>query len=394
MLVIKTKIMNIVDEAKLFVIDYFGKNSQSRLAFHSLEHTMGVVTQAELIAKHEKLSETELQALLVAAWFHDVGYLTTLENHEAESVAIARSFFEQHPVAASFAETVERCIACTSRDKEPASLPEKIILDADVAHVGRPDFITISKKLKKEYSLCHEKEPTSLEYWTETLRFLETLVFYTDYAQQNFLPEKEKNKQEVIALISELEEKDGDGKKSKKKERTPEKGVESMFRLTASNQMRLSAMADKKANILISINSILISASAALVTKSQLPDKSLMLPLLILFGANLLSLVFSILSCRPKLTSGSVSKEDLQQKKVNLLFFGNFFRIPYPDYEKSMREMMEDYDYLYSNMIKDQYFLGLSLLRKYKLLRMAYNLFMFGFIVSALVFVFILLFIH
>ncbi len=385
--------MTIVDEAKLFVIDYFEKNKSEKLLFHSLEHTMNVVRHAEQIGRYEKLSEEELQAVLVAAWFHDTGYLVQHDNHEEASKAIVRSFFEAHPVDPRFTELTERCIDITKRQEEPAILPEKVILDADVSHIGNAGFISISKKLKKEYSLYQEREISSLEYWEGTLRFLEKQSFYTSYAQQYYLPEKGKNMQTVASMIDEIRNKETDaGKKGKKKVRTPEKGIESMFRLTASNQMRLTAIADKKANILISINSILGSVSAAIASLQPFSQGKITIPVIILFISSISSLVFAILSCRPKLSSRKYSVQDVKERKMNLLFFGNFYQIAFPQYLQAMREMMEDYDYLYSNMIKDQYYLGLSLYRKYKLLRIAYNIFMFGFVAAATAFIIILFF--
>ncbi|RZM23387.1 MAG: phosphohydrolase, partial [Pedobacter sp.] len=73
--------------------------------------------------------------------------------------------------------------------------------------------------------------------------------------------------------------------------------------------------------------------------------------------------------------------------KTNLLFFGNFYKMQLEEYQWAMNEMMKDNDYLYNSMIKDLYFLGLVLHRKYKLLRITYNIFMFGIIVSVIAFV-------
>lgn len=72
---------------------------------------------------------------------------------------------------------------------------------------------------------------------------------------------------------------------------------------------------------------------------------------------------------------------------MNLMFFGNFYKMPLEDYDWAMNEMMKDRDYLYSTMIKDLYYLGLVLQRKYNLLRIAYNLFMIGIIITVIAFV-------
>ena len=102
---------------------------------------------------------------------------------------------------------------------------------------------------------------------------------------------------------------------------------------------------------------------------------------------SLITIIFAILSTRPNISSGMFSKEDIKEKKVNLLFFGNFYNMSLDDYEWGLEEMMKDDDYLYGTMIKDQFFLGKVLAKKYKLLRIAYNFFMFGLIISVLAFV-------
>ena len=77
----------------------------------------------------------------------------------------------------------------------------------------------------------------------------------------------------------------------------------------------------------------------------------------------------------------------MKEKKVNLLFFGNFYKMAYQDYEEAVNEMMKDREYLYNSMIKDLYFLGIVLERKYRLLRITYNIFMIGIIFSVIAFV-------
>ena len=86
------------------------------------------------------------------------------------------------------------------------------------------------------------------------------------------------------------------------------------------------------------------------------------------------------IATRPNVTSGTFTKEDIANKKTNLLFFGNFHKMGYPDYDWAMTELLADKNYLYSSMIKDTYFLGIVLAKKYKYLRIAYNIFMFGLI--------------
>lgn len=180
-------------------------------------------------------------------------------------------------------------------------------------------------------------------------------------------------------------------KKNKKKElklEKPERGIDTMFRTTLNNHNNLSRFVDNKANILLSVNAIIISVSlSTIVPKLDSPSNShLIIPTLILIISSLISIIFAILATRPRVTKGSFSRAEVEDKKVNLLFFGNFYKMPYEDYNWAMNELMKDREYIYNSMIKDLYHLGIVLEKKYRLLRTTYNIFMFGIIISVLAF--------
>ena len=146
-------------------------------------------------------------------------------------------------------------------------------------------------------------------------------------------------------------------------------------------------MADSKANIMISVNSIILSIVIGTVFKDLTgTDTNLQIPIGILVIVCVSAIVFSILATRPNITSGTFTKEDIASKKTNLLFFGNFHKMGYADYDWGMTELIGDKNYLYSSMIKDTYFLGIVLAKKYRYLRIAYNIFMYGLILSMIAF--------
>ena len=109
--------------------------------------------------------------------------------------------------------------------------------------------------------------------------------------------------------------------------------------------------------------------------------------LVILTLVCLLTIVFAVLATRPKLSSGKFKDEDVLNKKTNLLFFGNYHQMTLDNYVWGMKEMLKDPDYLYGSMSKDIYSLGVVLGKKYRLLRIAYTVFMFGFVIAVLAFV-------
>ena len=99
------------------------------------------------------------------------------------------------------------------------------------------------------------------------------------------------------------------------------------------------------------------------------------------------TIIFAVLATRPKITSLTLSREDITQRKGNLLFFGNFINMPIEDYEWGIKELMGYRDYLYNNLIRDIYYLGLVLDKKYRYLRIAYNIFMYGLIISVIAYI-------
>ncbi|MGZ5255335.1 MAG: Pycsar system effector family protein [Flavitalea sp.] len=170
------------------------------------------------------------------------------------------------------------------------------------------------------------------------------------------------------------------------KEKKTERGVVAMFRIMSENHVNLSQMADSKANIMISINTIVVSILVSVLLGKLQFYPQYVIPTIMLMAVCLGAIVFAILATRPNITEGKFTEQDIRDKKINLLFFGNFYNMDLESYDWAMKEMMQDKEYLYGSMIKDIYFLGVVLARKYKLLRISYNIFMFGIVASILAF--------
>jgi hypothetical protein len=159
-----------------------------------------------------------------------------------------------------------------------------------------------------------------------------------------------------------------------------------MFRVVPKNHLDLTALADHKASILIGTAGTIKAITFSVLVSKLDTHPHLMIPTLIVLVSCLVTMIFSILATRPNVTTGTFTREDIRQRKVNLLFFGNFYRSTLEDFDWGMREMMNDSDYLYGSMIKDLYYLGKVLGTKYRYLRIAYTVFMWGLILSVLAF--------
>ena len=389
---------NLIAEAEKYVIHLLNEKLDNTFVYHNLGHTQLVVEKTKELAELSNLNDTDKNNLIISAWFHDTGFTESIEKHEEKSVEIATDFLKKHNVSENEINSISALILATKLNYKPKTLSEKIIRDADCAHIGSKNFNDITVLLRKEWELNCNKTLTEDEWLEENINFLtHTHRFYTDAASANWDKTKSKNLSQLIKKQKKFKE-DNSKLKQKKKEldfkkskiEMPERGIETMFRVTLKNHITLSNIADTKANILLSVNAIIVSLVLSnLVSKLDNPSNHyLIIPTVIFVLFTVISIILSILATRPNVTSGKFTKEDVANKKVNLLFFGNFHKMSLKDFEWAMGEMMQDRDYLYSSMKKDLYFLGLVLDKKYKILRLTYSVFMVGIIVSVIAFAF------
>lgn len=376
------------------------------LLYHNLTHTQNVVRAAGRIADHYRLDEEAYAVVHIAAWFHDIGYLSgPARGHEAKSAAVAQAFLLTQGAAESFIARVMDCIHATHMPQRPTSLEEQIVCDADVFHFGTDDFRERNRQMHREVEIREGREIPGAEWRADTIRLLQEHRFQTEYCQVLLKKGKDENlarlleksskkqKEQPVAEITAIaalpkpaadpqkEMKEEKGKEEKKEEKLA-RGVETMYRMTSSNHLKLSSMADNKAHILITVNSIIISVIVSLVVRKLDSEPHLIIPIIILVTSSLVTIIFSILVTRPNVTRGISTKEDITQRKSNLLFFGNFYNMDRQDYEWGMKEMRKDVEFAYDSMSRDIFFLGKVLARKYRLLHKAYNFFMFGLVIS------------
>jgi len=387
-------------EVRKFIFESFKKELAPQIVYHNFTHTEEVVNAAYEIGQAENISEKDLEVLLLAAWFHDVGFIKSLENHEENSKEIAIAYLKEINYPEDLIAKVCKIIDATKMPQEPTTLLEKIICDADLFHLGTENFNERSNLLRSEWESCNKKNFSDIEWIEQNEKFIGKHTFFTDYAfkklnnqkVQNWLKTK-KDIKKTISKKAELEEKKtlkkAELKRKKDKDERPDRGIETMFRVTLKNHIKLSDIADTKANILLSVSAIILSiALSSLFPKLDKPSNYyLIYPTLIFLFITVVTMIFSILSTRPKVTSGEFTQEDIVKKKVNLLFFGNFHKMSLEDFQDGMQEIMKDRDYLYKSLMKDLYFLGLVLEKKYRLLRIAYTIFMVGIVISVVAFV-------
>lgn len=369
----------IIDKASEYAKNLLTTKLDKNYLYHNLIHTERVVNAVKILGEAEAVSEKEQEITTIAAWLHDLGYTQGTEGHEEKSCEMARNFLSEQNYDPDKIEAVVKTIMATKMDHKPTNLMEEIIKDADSYHFADENFSKISELLQQELQMLGIADFNTEEWRAKNIDVLNHLhQYYTTYARENWQIGKLNNVNELVRK----------SQKAKNKQENPDRGVQSLFRVTLRNHIQLSAIADTKANILLSINAIIISlALSNLIPKLDAPsNQHLIIPTLVLVLFSVISVIFAVLSTKPNLTSGQFTTEDVRDRKVNLLFFGNFHKMDYSKYESAIMEMIQDRDYIYESMTRDLHSLGMVLAKKYKLLRLTYYVFLFGLIISVLAF--------
>jgi len=384
-----------------YVQALFETHTDKKFLYHNSHHTESVVKAVGQIANHYHLNDHDFFVVMSAAWFHDTGYL--LENgadHEAKGAELAGAFLQQQCVDDQTSGQVKQCIIATQMPQKPITLLEKIVCDADLFNLGTDSFSNMDKLMRKESELRLGSEVRKEEWRKGTINLLQSHQYHTEYSQVLLNSKKQENLEKLLKKQKEENEQDPAGNipaaaaiagektavgKVKKRDK-PARGIETMFRVAATNHQRLSDMADRKAHIMISVNSIIISVVIGLVVRRLETIQNLVIPTLMLLGGCVTAVIFSVFATRPNIPNGYFTPQQLSNRTVNLLFFGNFYNMDYEHYYEGMKKVMNDSEFLYASLIRDIHSQGVVLGKKFRFLRMSYTIFMFTLVISVAAF--------
>ncbi len=375
----------VVQNASNHVLAYLNTNLSTNYIYHNYQHSHYVVSKIEEIISSQNISEDDKEIVLLAGWFHDIGYTIDKTKHEDHSMAIAERYLKSQKYNPVKLSQVLSCINATKLHQKPNNLLEEIISDADFAHLSDTNYKALAENLRLEFANTNCGKYTDESWLEENIKIFNHHNYYTRYAAIHWIIPKNENLKAIEKQLKKQRKKTA--RKSSSVNRS-ERSVDTLFRVTLRNHISLSDIADTKANILLSVNAIIISmALSNLIPKFDNPANAFLIyPTIIFIVFSVASIILSVLATRPTVTSGTFTKDDVAHKKVNLLFFGNFHKMTLPEFEIGINQVMNDKNYLYSSMSKDLYFLGKVLARKYQILRWTYTIFMLGIISSVVAF--------
>lgn len=383
--------MSINSEARTHVRQLFYDKHDASLVFHNFKQSEEIAAIGASIAEDMKLTEPERTELLLAIWFLYTGYLEDTEEPLAASAEICRQYLQEKNFASERTEAIINLIL--QADETPATPLQRIVHDARWSFLGRKRFFRWSElwRLEAEH---HSGKAIDYAAWSEKMLDLLTQTrFYTPWAIDAYTSRRNKN---ILKQTENLQK----AQKSTRREKTGKdygRGIDTLYRNTLRGHLDLSAIADGKANMIISINtlvlSILITGGSASISISQFNVREnlyIIVPIIILMISSLLATIFAVLSASPKYSSENFTMEDVKQHKVSLLFFNKFLMLRKEAFVEYLRDLKENEALLYDDLARDVYNLGGVLKRKYRLINVAYQIFVGGLALSFISFIIVL----
>jgi predicted metal-dependent HD superfamily phosphohydrolase len=369
----------LLSAAKEKVTKIFKEEVKPIYTYHNLTHTLKVVSAATTLANHAQITEDEKEMLLLAAYFHDTGFVQGQENHELRSAKMADEWLESQNYPIEKREIISGVINSTRREAMPESELGKLLKDADLSGLSSRYYAIESENLREEWENLSGEEIDDLDWLRTNLEFhkehqylsIAGIALYNSgkRANQKILKKKIKDVKNEIKTISNS------------------RSAQTQFKTALRNHIDLSAIADNKANIMLSVNALIITVAMPVIAGQVAGNTKLLLPAIILLTVCVSSMIYATLATRPIKMKGVVRPDEIKAGKSNLFFFGNFYMMNYKDYEAGIRQVLSDEEYLDASITRDLFFLGKSIGNKFANLRKCYNIFMYGMVIAVIAFV-------
>jgi hypothetical protein len=383
---------DIASLAQQFVLNLFNQKNDARLVFRTYRQAMEIVKMVNSLAQANGSTEMEWETSALAAWFCNAGYLFDYQNPEPKSIELAEKFFTAHHFLPERKAEIIATLRGFFNDQSLRTTEGQLLSDAVNAVYFGSAFFENSPLMRLEQELLLNRHFGKEEWEQFQLQQLLNMRFFTSHAKLTHEPIVANH---ILSLKERLDKRkncDQSEKKFQGFKRKLSPGAQTFFRTSYRTHIDLSAIADNKAHIMISVNAILISVLISVITYRNMTETNpaVLMPVVIFLVTGLSSLIFAVLAARPKVTSLINDGTPIDDAKRNLMFFGNFVSLKVERYEELLDEMFKDSDLLYGNMARDLYNLGKVLDRKYRLLSISYNIFMVGFVSTVVLFLVVL----
>ncbi|WP_417609576.1 Pycsar system effector family protein [Owenweeksia hongkongensis] len=383
----------------------------TRVVYHDVRFAKRLIAHINTITADEEIGEDDLQILSICAWLYTTlfGNIRTGSKNKNQLFDESSLYIDEHypKLLDSFgmdkidSVKIINLVKAAIKTEAPHNRLSGIFTDAVVMDLTGDQAMDRLKKLYEEAVLGDVNLSLS-KFYDLMIGYLSPYNANTEYGKTHTQPaalelihklEREKRKlsqKKNIILKKQLEISEDELKELRKNlvgvKGRDVRGIQTLFRTTSRNHYTLNQMVDRKASIMITVNAIILSVVIGGLLRSTGDSLLGIMPMAILSIASLFSIIFAILSITPNRTQGEFTVDDIRNKKGNLLYFGNFHNMEFRDYEWGMLQKLSDSNFLYSSMIRDLYYLGKTLQKKYTLIRISLQFFVIGLVSSFVLF--------
>ena len=183
----------ILSKAKEYVGKIFREKGPKQKEYHNFTHTAEVVKVIDEISSALNINDEEKEILLLAGWFHDIGYTECYDGHEKIGIDMAINFLRNNNYPDGKIDKVAALISSTKMPRKPQNQLEKIICDADLHHLGIRKFSEKEKLFRNEVEKKKGHRIKDKDWLEGNLNFMNEHKYYTEYAREKFGPQKIKN---------------------------------------------------------------------------------------------------------------------------------------------------------------------------------------------------------
>lgn len=183
----------LIHKARAYVEAFLKTTKPEWVRYHNFEHAKAVAKASKTIGSACCLSAEDLEGVILAAWFHDTGYVEAIEGHEEKSVEIATSFLRENGYPKRKIARVAGCILATKMPQNPKTLMEEVLCDADISHLARKDFLEVSERIRLEIEYRMGRKLAEAEWLTMNMLFVAGHQYHTDYARSKYAPQHAAN---------------------------------------------------------------------------------------------------------------------------------------------------------------------------------------------------------
>lgn len=361
----------------------FNRELEPKFLFHNFAYAKEIADKVEELAKAADLDQATIDLLIVAAYFYPLGYIDGPSGVAMNSVKHLTNWGKQEAVKLTCEDgAAPDWVRDSYTADENSSLPARILHDAAHSWYGRKRYDRRSKLLQLEREALEGKEGDPVKFGNLIQETLLHFKYLTKVGYEEFDLRRRKNVAAQQKSNYKIQQKEVKAKTGKNFGR----GIDTMYRTAFRNHINLSRIADGKANMMISINTIILSivitisgASLSFFEETFFENPEFLIPIISLLLSSLIAVIFAVFSARPSVTEYRIKKDKLvKSQEASLLYFGNFLKLEKADFLDYMSEMKHDQNALYDDLSRDLYDLGTVLHKKYLLLTISYNTFVGG----------------